>query len=604
MSKIIDRLDALMKSTRNVCAEFGFEKQYDEICTRRELYGKQPISLLVCGEFKRGKSSFINAFLGENVCAEGIGITTAAISIIRYGATRRVIRSYGDIGNGNVKIMSEEIPFEQIESFSKGTIQDIGDTVMLEIEIPNDKLKSGLVLIDTPGVGSLDPRHRMLTLYALPRANAILFVTDAGEEVMASEADFYSMYISPLDCPKSVLLNKIDAASDDEIQMLENDTKMKLNLPTNVKVLPVSAELWKEYNATHDKELCEISYADIVESSIETMKEDYWQQYATHLRDDYANMIGELSQSIETRIAELKDDADINEKVQSLRSRMGELTQMKNDLSDASSGKRAKIMEMIKNAQDKVLSEFQRESILLSTEKLKNMIDSQAYSKTGEDTVVQQMNAEVSKLQASIDKKIDNSCSQIAKEVELSMLPPTLQFNSPTIEKSYTVSQKPLSERVLNIVQNSYSPALLGGGLGIIAAMPLLGATLAPFVGLAVGIGGICVAYRRAKATESKAKMMEHIQPRVTIAMNELRMYIQKKYEAFSKSLFNQLSATLDRLNDETKSIINILQNCAADQKRRAEQVSLLEQKKKFLNEQMIQIKAVGSDPLSINHAS
>ena len=428
MSKIIDRLDASMKSTRKVCAEFGFEKQYDEISTRREQYGKQPISLLVCGEFKRGKSSFINAFLGENICAEGIGVTTAVITIIRYGATKRVIRSFGDIdlSEEKVNVMTEEIPYDNIEKFSKGTIQDIGDTVMLEIEIPNEKLKSGLVLIDTPGVGSVDPRHRMLTLYALPRANAILFVTDTGEEVMASEADFYKMHIAPLTCPKCILLNKIDAASEDEIQTLTDDTEKKLNLPMNVKVLPMSAELWKEYNESRDKELCEISHADTIASSIEKMKEEYWQQYAAHLRDDYANMIGELSQLIETRIAELKDDGDINEKVKSLQNRVRELTQKKKELTiDKETGKKGIIYEkingMIKESQEKVLLEFQKESILLSTEKLKDLIDLQSHSKNGEEVVVKQLNEEIARLQVSSDKKIDCACFKIAEEVELSI---------------------------------------------------------------------------------------------------------------------------------------------------------------------------------------
>ena len=594
MNKIIDRLDTLMKGTHNMCYEFGFEPQYDDIKTRKGQCYKQPVSLLVCGEFKRGKSSFINAFLGDEICAEGIGITTAAISIIRYGATKRVVRSYGDVSNGNVKIMTEEIPFENIEKFSKGTIQDIGDTIMLEIELPNERLKSGIVLIDTPGVGSLDPRHRMLTLYALPRANAVLFMIDSGEEVMASEADFYKMYIAPLDCPKRILLNKVDAASEDDIQTLINDSRKKLALDANIKVIPLSAELWKEYNKTHDKELCEMSHANEVEESVEELRNEYWKLYATHLRDDYANIIEEVSKSIETRIAELKDSNDINEKVQNLQNRMSELTKMKQELSDKSSGKPGKINELIKSSQDRILSEFQRESILLSTEKLKTLIDSQSHSKSGEDAVIKQMNSEVAKLQSSIDTMINNSFSRIVDEVELTIITPSTQFISPTISKQISVSHKPTSEKVLNVVQNAYSPALIGLGIGAIFSAPVLG--------LAAGIGGIVVAYRRAKAVERKTQMLDHIQPHVTIAMNELRMYIQKRYEQFNKSLIEQLSASLERLNEETQSIVNMLQNCAADQRQRAEQIAALEQKKKFLGEQLIQTKTVGSDPLSRNH--
>lgn len=600
MNKIINRLDSSMKSTRKVCEEFGFKKQHDELCARREQYGKQPVTLLVCGEFKRGKSSFINAFLNENICAEGIGITTAAVSIIRYGATKRVIRSYGNVGGENVKIMNEEISFENIEQFSKG--KDISDTVLLEIELPNERLKAGLVLIDTPGVGSLDPRHRMLTLYALPRANAVLFMTDAGEEVMASEGDFYKTYIAPLKCPKRILLNKIDQASEDEIQTLVNDTKKKLGLSLNVDAVPFSAELWKEYNASQDKDLYEASHASEVEKSIEILQTEYWEQYAVSLRDDYAIMLAELSQSIDIRIAELKESSDINEKIRALQERMMEIAKLKRELSDNTSGKRGKINEMIKSSQERILSEFQKESVLLSTEKLKGMIAAQAYSKTGEDTVVKQMNAEVAKLQATLDKRIDNSCAQIANMAEQSILLPTMSVGPFPIEKSNKVSKKPLSERILTTVQNSYSPALLGGVLGTAVATPLLG-VFAPFIGLAVGIGGIVVACRRSNAAARKSEMLDHIQPRVTIAMNELRMYIQKKYELFSKTLFEQLAELLEKLDQELKRIMAMLQKCEADKKQRVEQIAALEQNKKFIDEQLIQTKTVGSDPLSINHA-
>lgn len=594
MNKIINRLETLMKGTQRVCGEFGCEKQYEELLSRKEQYGKQPVSLLVCGEFKRGKSSFINAFLNENICAEGIGITTAAVSMIRYGAKKRVVRSYGDVGGQNVEIKTEEIPFENIEQFSKG--KDIGDTVMLEIELPNERLKSGLVLIDTPGVGSLDPRHRMLTLYALPRASAILFMTDAGEEIMASEADFYKMHIAPLNCPKRVLLNKIDQASEDEIQTLVNDTKIKLGLSLNVDVLPFSAELWKEYNGSHDKDLYEVSHAGEVEKAIEKLQADYWEQYAATLRDDYASLLAELSQSIDVRIAELKESSDINEKILALKKRVMEISELKRDLLDTTSGKRAKINEMIKNSQERILSEFQRESVLLSTEKLKAMIEAQAYSKTGEDTVVKQMNEEVEKLQATLDKEIDKSCAQIADMAEQSILLPAMSVDALYIEKSNTVTKKPLSERVLTTVQNSYNPLLLGGVLGTVIAGPIFG--------VAVGIGGIVVAFRRSKAAERKAAMMDHIQPNVTIAMNELRMYIQKKYELFSKILFERLAELLEKLDQELKSIMAMLQKCEVDKKQRVEQVAALEQSRKFIDEQLIQTKAVGADPLSLNHAN
>ena len=51
-------------------------------------------------------------------------------------------------------------------------------------------LRTGLCLVDTPGVGGLESAHGIITLSALDLAEAVLFVTDAGTELTAPELEF------------------------------------------------------------------------------------------------------------------------------------------------------------------------------------------------------------------------------------------------------------------------------------------------------------------------------------------------------------------------------------------------------------------------------
>lgn len=593
MNTLICRLDTIMGNVESSFQEFGFGEQLGVIKEERSFFEKRPITLLVSGEFKRGKSSFINVFLGEDICEEGTGITTASISLIRYGKTRRVVRHFGNILNNDVALVTEEIPFSDIARYSKGRQEDIGDTVLLEIELPNKRLEEGLVLIDTPGVGSLDPRHKLLTLYALHRADAVLFLTDTGEEVMASEADFYKVNIAQLDCPKRVLINKSDSASPEEIGQLEEDTKNKLCLTSKVPITSFSALLWKEYNkCPADNTLRLESHVDEVEKTISSLRNEFWNQYAERLRDKFSALLERLINAVSDSITSLQDNGDIDGRIAELQSKLSTISSLKQEYTDVSSGKRTKINELIKDSQDKIISEFQKESILLSTERLKELVDSYSRSKDGEDYVIKEMNKAITNLHSSIDCKVSASFEDITKVVGLELNDISIDYDDYSVKKSNSTSSKPVSERILNSVQSSWLPATIGATL-------LMNPTTWP-LGFVIGIGGVTAAIRRSKAAERTTAMMNHIQPHVTIAMSELRLYIQKRYEAFSKDLLTQLNTRLESMNSEAKCIMSLLQGCSADQRSRNEKITSLQQKTKFLKEQLLQTNVVGSNPLSI----
>ena len=62
--------------------------------------------------------------------------------------------------------------------------------VGVEIQLPRKLLAGGLVLVDTPGVGGLGSAHAAASLAAISMADAVVFVTDASQELTRSELDF------------------------------------------------------------------------------------------------------------------------------------------------------------------------------------------------------------------------------------------------------------------------------------------------------------------------------------------------------------------------------------------------------------------------------
>ena len=99
----IQDMTARFKSIfNNVCKILNEYHKKMAIDTINELFSKlssNQTTIMVCGEFKRGKSTFINALLDMSLCPTDEHIATSTVSIIKYGEKQKVTRFY-DTENG------------------------------------------------------------------------------------------------------------------------------------------------------------------------------------------------------------------------------------------------------------------------------------------------------------------------------------------------------------------------------------------------------------------------------------------------------------------------------------------------------------------------
>lgn len=95
----VQRFRDILNSTESLMKEYHKEKTYEALVKIIQKVASNSISLMVCGEFKRGKSTFINAFLDEEICPTDGHIATAAVSVIKYGPIKKVVRYYSDEGS-------------------------------------------------------------------------------------------------------------------------------------------------------------------------------------------------------------------------------------------------------------------------------------------------------------------------------------------------------------------------------------------------------------------------------------------------------------------------------------------------------------------------
>lgn len=166
--------------------------------------------LVVLGEFNHGKTTFVNALLGAPVLPTGVTPTTAVIHHVVHGATPH---AKAVVVSGEAK----DLPVEQVADYVVGGRAAADEVRFLEIDYPAAILEGGVVLVDTPGVNDLNSTRAEITYSYLPRADAILFLLDAGQILKESERSFIANKLLAQSRDKVIfVINKIDLLDDDE----------------------------------------------------------------------------------------------------------------------------------------------------------------------------------------------------------------------------------------------------------------------------------------------------------------------------------------------------------------------------------------------------
>jgi GTPase SAR1 family protein len=160
----------------------------------RERLADPSIRVLVVGEFKQGKSQLVNALVNGPVCPVDDDIATSLPTVVKYSESVSVtlVQRENSESDGVAPVARTEVTLEQLVQYvsEAGNPNNRRQLSYAEVGVPRRLLASGLVLVDTPGVGGLGSAHGAATMSALYGANAVLLVSDAAQEYSASELEF------------------------------------------------------------------------------------------------------------------------------------------------------------------------------------------------------------------------------------------------------------------------------------------------------------------------------------------------------------------------------------------------------------------------------
>jgi len=165
----------LLEMAAEVCNKLHVTSLNRQIEICRGLAGRSPlIDVAILGQFKAGKSSFLNSLIGRPLLPVGVIPVTTAITRIRYGDRDRAVVTHFD---GT----QDEIALDRLDEFTSEAKNpaNIKDVAVVDIGLTSLAAYGGLRLVDTPGLGSVFKYHMETSENWLPEAGAAMLAISA-----------------------------------------------------------------------------------------------------------------------------------------------------------------------------------------------------------------------------------------------------------------------------------------------------------------------------------------------------------------------------------------------------------------------------------------
>lgn len=170
----------------------------------------QPFSLMVTGDFKRGKSTIINAILGRSVAPVNVAPETFTVNCISYGERSSVEAVLAD--GKRVTLTPDDLSRERLSG-----LLDFFPGELDYIDVKSDApILKEIQIVDTPGLSDLDDLDKQVKDFLI-KADAVIYIASALSPLSESEQYFIASNIVPQNFGKVfVLVNMIDAMNSME----------------------------------------------------------------------------------------------------------------------------------------------------------------------------------------------------------------------------------------------------------------------------------------------------------------------------------------------------------------------------------------------------
>ncbi|MEL6494633.1 MAG: dynamin family protein [Cyanobacteria bacterium J06623_7] len=200
--------------------------------------------LLVLGDMKRGKSTFLNALIGENILPSDVNPCTAILTILRYGSEKKVTVYFNDDREPEVidfpsfktRYTIDPAEAKRLEREKRLAFPNVSQAI---VEYPLTLLEKGIEIVDSPGLNDTEARNE-LSLGYINNCHAILFVLRATQPCTLGERRYLENYLKDRGVTIFFLINAWDQVQDslidpdDPEELFEAESKLERVFKANL----------------------------------------------------------------------------------------------------------------------------------------------------------------------------------------------------------------------------------------------------------------------------------------------------------------------------------------------------------------------------------
>lgn len=261
-----ERLGAMLSDSADVISELNMASASENLSKLSEKVNNETFKIQVVGTFSNGKSSVINALLGENVLPAYALPTTAVINEVKYGAKKEAVLYFRNPlpeklpetlspkakshmeKHKNSNVPPLVIDYNEIEDYVVIPMGEDPTEMLMEspyekVELfwPLDMLKQGVEIIDSPGLNESETRAKV-TMDYLTKADAILFVLAADKLCSQDEMDFIENNLHAFGFTDPFfVVNRFDLINEREKDRIKKFAEFKLSQYSTNPIYYISA---------------------------------------------------------------------------------------------------------------------------------------------------------------------------------------------------------------------------------------------------------------------------------------------------------------------------------------------------------------------------
>lgn len=273
-------LAQMLGESSTIIKDLAMPQFADNLKQLSEKVNNDSFKIQIVGTFKNGKSTFINALLGEDILPTQALPCTAVINEIKYGTEKRAVLHFCNplpgrlldcIPEATLRYMQShgmkdvppmDIEYDEINKYVVIPTDGDPDEISLmspyktvELYYPSPLLKEGVEIIDSPGLNEADERTKV-TLEYLDKADAIIFLLDATKACAKNEMETVEdILVAKGFDDMFFVANRIDCIAQRERESIKAFIEKKVDQFTTNPVYCVSALQAVEGKVNHNDNL-------------------------------------------------------------------------------------------------------------------------------------------------------------------------------------------------------------------------------------------------------------------------------------------------------------------------------------------------------------